>query len=263
MRLRELASRQSVVFFGPPEVDASIRDVCNISSENNVHSGHVVRWLLEMTCRNNEQLQDLHIAHGVDFCRRLDTQWANARFLKEADQRSKLFDVIQAQESQTLEQQYGWSDSGATKISENDVALDCFKSFMHQLAEQRNSVKGKLNGRGMHNTALEEVERERQVEHQVEEVRQVAKAVKYKPLDFPGLSAVLEGFVKTGKLGGANGYMHVFDSIKDTAIGRKFEVKGTGSRLYCSVEFSKAIKVTKAVKTTDGFLVSICLLSVF
>ncbi|PSR97798.1 hypothetical protein BD289DRAFT_403463 [Coniella lustricola] len=254
MRLRELATKQSVVFFGPPEVDASIRDVCNVAAANSIHSGHVVRWLLEMTCRNNEQLQDLHIAHGVDFCHRLDTQWANPGFVEDSHQRSKLFDVIQAQESRTLEEQYGSSEDGVTRVSEDHVTFDCLKDFMHQLEDQQKNIEDRLNGRGMHNAALEEVERERQVEHQVEEVRQVAKPVTYKPLPFPGLSPVLKAFAKSGELNGAEDYLHVFDSLRGTAIGSKFKVRGTGSQLYCSVEFSRAVRVTKAVKTTDDFM---------
>lgn len=245
---------------GPPEVDASVRDICNLSPNPNspvrIHSGHIVRWLLEMTCRANEQLQNLHIAQGVDFCRRVNAQWQNNQFLTDDEQRMKLLGAIQGQERQTLEQQYGPTTDKAIKGSASDVSFPCLKAFMNDLVQQRKSIGEKMNGHGIRSSALEEVEQEREVEFQVEEVRQVTKPVLFKALKFPGLHKAIENFVRTGELDGTEGYMHVFDSLKNTAIGRKFEVRGTDSRFYCSNEFARTVVLGKNGQTADNFLVS-------
>jgi hypothetical protein len=59
MRLRQLATSQSVVFYAPPEVDRSIRKLCGMGQGDVLSSPHVIRWLLEQTCRGNEQLRSL------------------------------------------------------------------------------------------------------------------------------------------------------------------------------------------------------------
>lgn len=74
MRLRALATSQSVVFMAPPEVDASLRDICKLPMSAKVHSGHVLKWALEQSAQASEQLVNLHIAQGTDFCRRIDAQ---------------------------------------------------------------------------------------------------------------------------------------------------------------------------------------------
>lgn len=255
MRLRELATTQGVTFFAPPEVDASVRDICQISLATPIQSCHVIQWLLEQTCRGNEQLQNLHIAQGVDFSRRQNAQWTYDKFLTDEGHRKRLLDAVQGQERQTLEQQYGPSTDFAMKGSVAEVSFPCLKSFMRDLAQQRKSIGKKLNGHGIHSSALEEVEQEREVEFQVEEVRQVAKPTRYKPLEFPGLHQAIRAFVFTGELQAEQGFMHAFDSLRNTAIGKKYEVHGTESRLYCSTEFSRTVVLNNKAKTADNFLV--------
>lgn len=258
MRLRELATTQAVTFIAPPEVEASVRDICKLPPRARVESCHVVQWLLEQTCRANEQLQNLHVAQGVDFSRRQNAQWRYDKFLSNEEHRSRLLDVVQGQERQTLEQQYGPSTDAAMKGSVDEVSFPSLKAFMRILATQRKSIGEKLDGHGIHSSALEEVEQEREVEFQVEEVRQVAKPVRYQPLRFPGLHDTILNFVRTGQLEGREapeGFMHAFDSLKNTAIGKKFEVQGTTSHFYCSTEFSRTVHLSKQAKTADNFLV--------
>src|ERR1700761_3321182 len=107
MRLRQLGTTQRVVFFAPPEVHQSILDVCKKRHRDPIDSSHVVSWLLEQTCRANEQLQNLYLAQGTDFCRRTNAQWENANFLIDKGHREAYLKVIQCPELQSLEQLYG------------------------------------------------------------------------------------------------------------------------------------------------------------
>jgi hypothetical protein len=54
-----------------------------MNEDDEVNSSHVVRWLLEQTCRTNEQLQNLYVSQGIDFCNRMNAEWENAAFLSD------------------------------------------------------------------------------------------------------------------------------------------------------------------------------------
>ena len=107
MRLRQLGSSQSVLFCAPPEVRQSILDVCNKRPEHCIDSAHVVQWLLEQTCRGNEQLRSLYLSQGADFCLRTNAQWKNSNFLTNETERKSYLDVIQRVEQESLEKLYG------------------------------------------------------------------------------------------------------------------------------------------------------------
>jgi len=106
MRLRQLATTQSVVFFAPPEVHYSILQLRKRSSWDNLDSSDVIHWLLEQTCPGIELLQPLYISQGMDFCRRLQAAADNPDCLADKIQRKAYLEVLDQQEKQTLEQLY-------------------------------------------------------------------------------------------------------------------------------------------------------------
>lgn len=256
MRLRQLATTQSVAFFAGPEVQQSIMDVCKIHGHVTINSGHVVQWLLEQSCCANEHLANLHLAQGVDYCRRLNAQWKYDQFLTQDEHRMMLLNVIRQQERQTLNQQYGRVTDATTKGSPDEVSFPALKEFITKLASERKSMAGKPGSGGMHSSALEEVEQEREVEFQVEEVRQVQKRKIFKPLAFPGLHAAFKHFVHRGELTGDEGYVHAFTFLGSTSIGQKFTVQPTPSRFFVSKEFTRTVVLSKQGqnKHPDNFL---------
>ena len=56
MRLRQLGTTQSVVWFAPPEVHQSILDCQGKGASAHIDSSDVVMWLLEQTCRFTRKL---------------------------------------------------------------------------------------------------------------------------------------------------------------------------------------------------------------
>ncbi|RYP37538.1 hypothetical protein DL767_002846 [Monosporascus sp. MG133] len=251
MRLRQLGTTQSIVFFAPPEVHQSILDVCKLRGGKAIDSSHVIMWLLEQTCRTNEQLQKLYFAQGSDFCRRTNAQWANPNFLTDKAHYESLLKVIQCPERQTLEQLYG----GMTESQPSSLSVMSFanlESFMKKLIQQRRETGGKWHG--FHSSALEEVEQEREVELQVEEVRQVQKPERYKALTFPGLHPAVSRFARTGELTGGKGYMNAFGALEGTNIGQKYNVCRTASRLFVSTEFMRTVAAGKCHAPDDNFL---------
>ncbi|MCJ1402282.1 hypothetical protein MMC11_005502 [Xylographa trunciseda] len=255
MRLRQLGTTQSIVFFGPPEVHQSILDVCRkrrgeVLDSSRIDSSHVVCWLLEQTCLANEHLQNLYLAQGTDFCRRTDAQWKNVNYLTKNRHREAYLRVIQHPERQTLEQLYGVViDTQPSSVA--DTPSVELKDFMEELDEQRRAAKSKDDR--IHSSVLEEVEQQREVEFQVEQVRQVQKPTHYKALLFPGLHQAVFLFAKTGDLTGGHGYEHVFDALARTSIGQKYKVNRTTSQLYVSAQFMRTIELKKRIPN-DNFL---------
>jgi hypothetical protein len=253
MRLRQLATTQSICFFAFPETHQSILDACGMNENDKVDSSHVVSWLLEQTCRTNEQLQNLYVSQGIDFCNRMNAEWENAAFLSDAQDRIAYVEVLKHPELQTLEQLYGGRTEDTHGLSSLTARSPQLQTFKKKLNELRLSTSNTANT--FHSSALEEVEQEREVEFQVEEVREVQKVLHYKAYAFPGLHPAVTGFVSTGRLCGDVGYEHVFDAVSHTSIGEKFGIVGTESCLFVSAEFMKTIKTNKG-GLIDNFLVS-------
>ncbi|KAK6601216.1 hypothetical protein H4I96_06557 [Botrytis cinerea] len=255
MRLRQLGTTQSITFFAPPEVHQSILDVCakqygKVVQSLWVDSSHVVWWLLEQTCRTNQHLQNLYLAQGTDFCRRTDAQWKYTEIFTDNTQRDAYLSAIQNPEHQSLEKLYeGVTDTEASYVT--DMASTKLAGFMKKLNKQRITTGNTRNY--IHSSVLEEVEQEREVEFQIEQVRQVQKPTHYEALTFSGLHPNIFLFVKTGNLILGCGYEHIFDALARTDIGQKYDVRRTKSKLYVSMEFMRTIELGNH-RTNDNFL---------
>jgi hypothetical protein len=253
MRMRYLGTSQCIVFFAPPEVNQNIIDVvqkrCGPGADvADINSSHVVMWLLEQTCCANDHLKKLYLAQGADYCHSMDAQWRNPNFLTEKRQRQAYLEVIQHPGHRNLDQLYGTlSDSELRTPSE--IACAEFRAYMEKLGERTESHVG-----GGYVSALDEVEQERQVECQIEEVRQVQRRIHYTALTFPGLHLAISHFVQTGELEGNSGYEHVFAALGRTGVGQRFQIQPTRSRLFISTEFMRTAACGPALN--DDFLVS-------
>jgi hypothetical protein len=251
MRLRALGTSQRVVFFAPPEVHQSILDVCNLRSHDRVNSANVIHWLLEQTCCANEHLHDLYLAQGFDFCQRTNAKLQNANMLSKKSRRVNYLQVLQQPERRTLEQLYGDTEveapAGATQMM-----FPGLKYIFRELETQRQGAK---RGIGIYSSALEEVEQQREVEFQIEEVRQIQKPVHFQALKFPGVHKDIKNFLISGVLPESDGYEHIFGAIARTKLGQKYGACPSTSRLFASVEFMRTAKLGKN-DTNDSYLVS-------
>ncbi|KAI1817158.1 hypothetical protein GGS20DRAFT_582854 [Poronia punctata] len=250
MRLRQLRTTQSICFYGPPEVDQSIRDFCDAGQKAAVNSSHVVSWLLEQTCQSIEDLRGLYIAQGIDFCKRTDAIWHNGERISNVVERGKILDVLRQPERQTLHQLYGPICDMPSPDSEESLASSHLQQFMDQLLISRKYQQDRSQ-----TGAMEEVEIQRQVEHQVEQVRQVQKPKKFAALEFPGIHEDLVHFACTGVLRNKRQiFEQAFGFIGKTSIGRRFGVHETTTHLFVSHEFVNTIKMAKKSNDGDNFL---------
>lgn len=253
MRLRQLRTTQSVTFFAPPEVDMSIKDICRnrLPIITNIESSHVVFWLLEQTCRANEDLQPLFQAQGFDFCRRSNAVLRYPKFLTSEVCKSGFLKMQQRQEHMTLMQMYGGTSISVSERHLGSMCSSRLQEFTNKLSKYDNTAIWKAD-------AFSEIEQERELETQLETEREVQKPVHYEALKFPGLSAVILDFFKTGKLNTTGkGIHHAFDYIGATEVGRRHGIRDTKSRLFVSKELSRTIVLSeKNYHVGDCFLVS-------
>ena len=255
MRLRQLASTQSIVFFSPPEVHSNILDLCG---NRFIDSSHVVHWLLEQTCVTIEQLQPLYYSQGLDFCRRVQALTDNPDFIKELGQRETLLKILKQNERQTLEQLYA-PRTKSTKVTK-DLVLSSRRliEYANELNDRRKGFED--TGSAVHGSVLEEVEQEREVAFEIEAVREVQKPVRYKALNFDGLHRDVHVFATKGVLvADSPAYEHYLMTLSRTALGRKHGITvsafSTLSRLYVTTQFERTVRMPQG-EPNDNFIVS-------
>ncbi len=252
MRLRQLGTTQSVVFVAPPEVHQSILDVCAKTRGQWVDSSDVVRWLLEQTCQANERMQSLHVVQGLDFCRRTNAAWENPDYLDNKAHREAYLDAIEHPERLTLEELYGPQSDGPRHDTQ-EITHPGLGAIAAQLIVQRETADRLLH---MHGSAMEEVEQEREVESQVEEVRQVQQPLHFEACKFPRLHPAILHFAKTGELEGSEGYEDGFLALARTNLGQKFDLSFDGPRPFVSAEFMRTVEFNQRHGYDDNFFVS-------
>ncbi|KAJ8120310.1 hypothetical protein ONZ43_g2947 [Nemania bipapillata] len=220
MRLRQLRTTQRIAFYGPPEVEQSIRDFCQLSLLGSIDSSHVVPWLLEQTCRSVEDLQ------GLDF-------------MMKNSQCQKLLNVLKQPERKTLKELYGPVSGRSPASLGNDLAFSQLRSFVDKLTLTSQDQHSRFQA-----GALEEVEQEREVEVQVEQVREVQQRRKYAALTFPGVHPEIVRFAQTGRLEALQttqtrkpGFIHAFAFVGGTKIGRRLGRSEEGNNFLRPVEW--------------------------
>ncbi|WEW59693.1 hypothetical protein PRK78_005173 [Emydomyces testavorans] len=252
MRLRQLATTQSVIFVAPPEVHQSILDLQGKQNGDKVDSNDVVSWLLKQTCLGIEQVQPLYYSQGMDFCRRIQAALDNPQFLVDKEQQQSYCSVLRQDEKQTLEQLYKPGLKSKPTIPITSYAPEIAK-FVKELKKRRKAFQD--FGGAVQGSALQEVEQEREVAFEVEAVREVQKPVHYTPLSFPGLHPDISRFAITGQLSGFAGYQQAFVALKDTALGQKHGISSQAamSKLFVSKEFMRTVKLPVG-RRNDNFL---------
>ncbi|KAI9858561.1 MAG: hypothetical protein M1813_007366 [Trichoglossum hirsutum] len=166
--------------------------------------------------------------------------------------RTAYLQVLQQPEQHTLEQLY------KPKLDSKDSITTPFVSpKLHEFIEElkMRHQDSLANSNAVHSSAFEQVEQEREVAFEVEEVREVQKPEHFKALSFSGLNSTILHFSKTGELIASQGYEQVFMALRRTGLGLKYEISATAvpSRLYISSKFMRTVKLRKD-QPNDNFL---------
>lgn len=255
MRLRQLATSQSIAFFAPPEVHQSILHLRKKTRGHTIDSYDVICWILEQTCDGIEQLQPLYFSQGSDFCRHTQPASDNPDFLVDIEQRKAYLSTLRQKEQQTLEELYEPRIKSKLAVSENPMSSGLIQ-LMGELKIRRKAFQDA--GNAVHGSALQEFEQEREVAFEVETVRKVQKPVHYSPLTFRGLHRDITAFVNTGRLvPNSAGYEQWFIALRCSNLGRKHGIRSEAatSRLFVSSEFTRTLRLPSA-QQIDNFQVS-------
>lgn len=262
MRLRQLGTTQSVAFIAPLEVWRSISDLRpSPAPQRLLTSVDIVRWLLEQSCKANEQLMSLHVAQGADFCHRTKALWQRKLLFDPScnGDRRNLLKVVLQKEEQTLEELYGLhavvdhdreSALPKTTFPQLKKVIASLTQKKLVLAAAARTARGSL----LFASVEQEQEKEREVEFEVEQVRQRQKPHRLQAWVFLGLDPEIQRFVATGML--ENKYrIHALDYVGRTKIGTKYGVKKSTSTLFVSREFERTVEFA-ATLVGDGIRVS-------
>lgn len=257
MRLRQLGTTQSVTFFATPATHQSILDTTGKNHGDRVESSDVIRWLLEQTTSTIEQLQPLYYSQGLDFCQRMQAAADYNDFLTNAASRTNYINAVRHIEQQSLEELYGPKTKTRPVIG-SGALTPRIAQYMKKLNQRKRAFRD--TGDAVHNSALQEVEQERETEvaHEVEAVREVQRPVHYEALTWPGINKDIVSFAVTGRLpADSMSFEHAFLALRKTGVGIKFGISDRvqTSRLYVSREFTRSVKVTG--RPHDNFLVGL------
>lgn len=117
--------------------------------------------------------------------------------------------------------------------------------FGTELEQRRTDFQD--SGIAVHSSALEEVEQEREIEYEVETVREVQMPVHMRPYKVPKLHRDLEDFAKTSRLpAGSDAYQSMPFALTQTALGAKHGaiIAATmASSLFVSTQFMRTVVV--------------------
>jgi hypothetical protein len=200
MRLRLLGKTQSVAFFSPPEVHQSILDLrkaARASYSIRLSSYDVIRWLLEQSCNGIEQLEPLYFNQSISYLQRAQAKLEHPNFLEDEEARDAYLSVVRSQEMQSLKQLYGPKHQQRGPIVKPSAFAPCLRTYATEVLQRRKGFQDR--GFAIHASALEEVEQEREMEFEVEVVREVQAPVHFKAFKTTKLHADLETFASTGK----------------------------------------------------------------
>jgi len=256
MRLRLLGKTQSVVFFSPPEVHQSILDLraaAKAKLNAPLCSVDVIRWLLEQTCNAIEQLEPLYFNQSISYLQRTQAKIDFPRFLKDKDSRDAYLGRVRSKEMQSLRQLYEPKhQQRGPAIRPSDFA-PALQPYVKELLQRRKGFQDR--GIAVQSAALEEVEQEREMEFEIEAVREVQPPVHFKAFKIARLHPDIEKFAMTGRLpAGSDAFQPIFCALQKTALGTKhgtITAAKAAARLHVSTQFTRTASVKEP---NDNFL---------
>jgi hypothetical protein len=199
MRLRLLGKTQAVTFFSPPEVHQSILDLRKAAKASPfipLNSADVIRWLLDQSCNAIEQLEPLYFNQGISYLQRAQAKLDYSDYLDNAESREAYLEVVRSKELQSLKQLYGPKHQQRGPVIKSSAFAPCLRGFVSEVLQRRKAFQDR--GFAVHSSALEEVEQEREMEFEVESVREVQPPIHFKAFKVARLHPDLEVLATTG-----------------------------------------------------------------
>lgn len=190
-----------------------------------------------------------------DFIKRTQAALDNISYLDDAELRAGYLSSIRSIETQSLEDLYG-PRSKPQIVAITESLSPKLALFTEELARRIENFQD--TGDAVHASVLQEVEieQEREVEFEVETVREVQIPVKYETLKF-SLHRDIITFVRTGRLiAASDAYELAFITMRKTFTGQRHGIKteAWSSKLFVSMQFQQTVRIPSG-QTHDTFQV--------
>ncbi|KAG8922741.1 hypothetical protein FRC02_011638 [Tulasnella sp. 418] len=236
MRMRKLGHGHSVMFFAPPEVDHSIRTVCSLGSDGDIHTKHILLWAMLESCTE--------VVHRI-------SQWAQQGIDHSNRERAKIqFNASPDAYAGIL--QSTWMQKEARTLDEMFASpqLSTMAGQSHSLKEHPTILERYL--KWAPSTSIDarvQEEQEREVILEVETERQVERP----PKAIPATHRVHEDLRTLVHTGVFNSDSSAFTPLFKPLTGSHFEDNGWASQhLYCTHDFS--ITIQSVHSTSSDYL---------
>ncbi|KAG2744148.1 hypothetical protein P692DRAFT_20809618 [Suillus brevipes Sb2] len=201
MRMRKLGHGHTVMFFAPPEVDRSIREVNRReSNEGNIKVSDILVWAMTETCSDIQHRASQWLQHGEDYKSR-HSAWSS--FLSDNITPTELARSWLQPEAKHLEKLYAPALTGsiAPQTSQDDELLEICSSLGLSVSPDNR---------------LDE-EQEREVVHEIEREREVERPPQM-PAAAHRIDEDVRYFIRTGYIPeGSHAFTAVFDTLTTTS----------------------------------------------
>jgi len=229
--MRKLGHGQSVMFFAPPEVDRSIRDVNKKGETDDIHVSDILVWAMTETCSEIQQRASQWLQHGVDYKAR-HSSWSS--FLSGRISPAKLSDSWLQREAKHLEELY-------THTRAPQSSADA------ELRQRLNS----LGLRILPDNHMDE-EQEREVVHELEREREVERPVRV-PAATHRIDKDVKIFIRTGCIPNESRmFTPVFDTLVATSAAF-LESQPWTQDVLASRDFITTVRLGRIGKT-DSYI---------
>lgn len=237
MRMRKLAATQSVVFIAPPEVDQSIRAVNKAPSEE-IGNFHVLRWAMHQSCLVLKHQHALCTTKGLQHSRRRIAAAHHVDDTGSVMDSETYLKTIRERESRTVSEMYGLTQSHGKELPFEPSQKELDDEIMaNQLIEWQRIDTADAKDSGVSE------EQEREVLHEVEEVREIQRPGEVVPAT-PKASNYLWNLIRDGTLpsGSSDEILPAFELLNKTRLAPFYSKAVWPAQIYATADFIRTIQ---------------------
>jgi hypothetical protein len=242
MRMRQLGSGHSVMYFAPTEVHNKILYISkqrNDKKSEDIEAMDVLQWVIDETCRSIRDGVPLWATQGLGYLKR-QAAWNNYRapgsdFEGDID---RLLEELKDQESQSLEELYG-PDKAQGADTRPQASED--QSSLHSQIWEKCDEFGVRSLRSVR----QQEEQEREVAQETEQERCVERPPHTSPAKHKINSDVVN-FINTGTLNLTSGvFLNAFTIFRNTSAHSLASNYDWSKMLLATLDFMHTIETTK------------------
>jgi hypothetical protein len=223
--MRQLGRGHSVVFFAPPECDARIRALCDLSALDQIQVQHIVRWVIQATCEDIRHYAPHWVQQGIDHARRNKA----SEVYRTSPSLSALREAWVTQESHSLEEMYGLQGTTNNLMRQVIAHPILYKQLL------------KLRIGQLSNPHVDE-EQEREITHEIERERHVKRPPPIEGLKPNPVHSDVRTFIRTGVIPSlSKQFQPLFGSLRISPVDQR----AWSQSLLATLDFNNTVSDPK------------------